>query len=105
MEANKNRRKQNRPINNIFNILGKTIEDITSRKQGQCTMKKYRPTKNIWKLQNMKAEIEHCNGRIQKSSQDYLPANGTKCQKDRKQNRKSLVTWAQSINSEDQESQ
>lgn len=34
MEANKNRRKQNRPINNIFNILGKTIEDFASRKQG-----------------------------------------------------------------------
>ena len=30
----------------------------------------------------MKAGIKHINGRIRKSSQDYLPASGTKSQKE-----------------------
>lgn len=42
----------------------------------------------------MKAESKHFNGRVGKSSQGYLPASGTKSQKDRKYNRKGLVMWA-----------
>lgn len=52
----------------------------------------------------MKAEMKHFNRRVGKSKLSS-PTSRTKSQTHRKQNRKDLVAWTQSINPGDQESQ